>query len=621
MSQSYESSDIKILSDIDHVRLRPGMYIGELTYPTQLLNEIIDNALDESQSGNNKLTEVFVDTQGEFPIYRVRDYGRGIPIGKISYDNDEIEVLQALYMKANSGAKFNSQVYKVRSGLHGVGGVCVCALSSNFEVSTYRDGNSVKLVTHQGKLISLEYQETKKPTGVEVIFTPDPELFDSTCIPEELIVNRCKIAQSMGYPIKLYINNKEIDIKADNILQLLPEESLSTYCEDIIKVSNNNGESLIVGFRYTNSTNRKEYGYTNLLPNQYGGTHINVVNDSIMYCWDQYAPKDHIFTSYDSMMGLRVVVACFIDNAAFSSQTKDKLTVPKLRFKELYEKFEIELLKWMRKHKDLSDKLVERFNNYRQNLNSLEAQKEIMNKVKIADIDTSTNTTKRGSSVVPRLMDCLSTKRDNTELFIVEGNSAAGAVARPRDKQYQAVLPLRGKIQNVSGMSIKDALTHSTVLDIVNAIGCGVGELSDSSKSRYERIILTCDSDPDGYHIVALILTGLVNLVPSVVRDGLVYVIQAPLYGWWGRDGVKHYSLEFEDVNPNDFKAHRFVRYKGLGSLDDEDFKESCLKLENRIMYRVEYPTDIDEFNYIAGTSEGRSELLKRYGILVQSNN
>lgn len=620
MSSDYKSSDISILSDIEHIRLRPGMYVGELIYPTQLLNEIIDNALDESQSGNNELTEVFVCTKSDdkSPVYRVRDYGRGIPIGTILYEGTEIEVLQALFMKANSGAKFNSNVYRVRSGLHGVGGVCVCALSSNFKVRTYRDGQSVTLITHQGLFQSLDYQLTSEPNGVEVEFTPDSELFETELIPQDLIISRCKIAKSMGYPIKLYINDEEVNIDIDNILQLIPNEDLSIYCEDIIKVSTDNGESLMVGFRYTNATNKKEYGYTNLLPNQYGGTHIDVVNDSIAYCWNQYARSPE-FKSNDSMIGLRAVVACFIDNAAFSSQTKDKLTVPRNRLKDLYQKFEIELLKWMNKHKDLSDKLVERFSAYRRNLNSLEAQKEIMSKVKIAEINKVDNTVKRGSSVVPNLIDCQSKKRDGTELFIVEGNSAAGAVARPRDKQTQAVLPLRGKIQNISGMSLNEALKHPTVLSIANAIGCGVGEFCDSSKSRYERIIITADSDPDGAHIVALVLTSLVNLVPNIVRDGLVYVIQAPLYGWWGKDGIKHYGINFNEVNQEDFEAHRFMRYKGLGALDDDDFKNACLDISNRIMYRIDYPTDIDEFNWIAGTSEGRSELLDKYGVLIRS--
>lgn len=759
MSNSYKSSDIKVLSDIDHIRLRPGMYVGELTYPTQLLNEIIDNALDESQSGNNNMTEVHINSKDGVPVYRVRDYGRGIPIGKVKYEDHELESLQALYMKANSGAKFDSSVYRVRSGLHGVGGVCVCALSLDFKVTTNRDGQSVTLVTNQGRLLDLSYNETKQPNGVEVVFTPDPELFEVSYIPHDLIINRCKIAKSMGYPVRLWIDDEEVNIETNNILDLLPEESLSTYCEDIIKVTTDNGESLIVGFKYTNATNHRNYGYTNLLPNQYGGTHIDVVRESIMYCWDQYTKGDHVFQGKDTLMGLRAVIACFIDNAAFSSQTKDKLTVPQSRFKDLYQKFESELLKWMRKHKDLSDKLVERFNSYRRNLNSLEAQKEIMSKVKIAEIDTKSNTTRRGSSVVPKLIDCLSTKRDGTELFIVEGDSAAGcwsgstlirlangtsmridelvdrvnrgeshytyscsgdghisvnkitqgcltkrnaklikvvldnneelictpehpfmlrdgsyksakdltksdslmseassdhkilyiedldytedvyditvpgydnflldagifvhnSVARPRNKRTQAVLPLRGKIQNVSGMSIKDALTHSTVLDIVNSIGCGIGDASDSKKSRYERVIILTDSDPDGAHIVALILTGLINLVPNLVKDGLVYVVEAPLYGWWGKDGVKHYSLDFEDVNQEDFEAHRFLRYKGLGSLDDEDFKEACLNLDNRIMYRIEYPDDIEEFNYIAGTSEGRSELLSKYGVVIKN--
>ena len=210
-------------------------------------------------------------------------------------------------------------------------------------------------------------------------------------------------------------------------------------------------------------------------------------------------------------------------------------------------------------------------------------------------------------------MDCTSNKVEDTELFLCEGDSAAGVIARPRDRKTQAVLPLRGKIQNVSGMSYKDALKHETIANIINSIGAGIGESADPKKCRYERIIISTDADPDGQHIVALLLTALVNLVPPLIRAGMVYLLDPPLYKYYDKDGKPIYTNDFDSVPEN---AKGFIRFKGLGAMEDKDFKNTCLNKNNRTLYQVTYPDDIDQFNYIVGTSAGRSELLKRYGVI-----
>lgn len=621
MSNDYGIESIKVLSDIEHIQKRPGMYIGLADNPLHLFNEALDNALDESQSGNSDLTEVEIRTTEDGEIkYSIRDYGRGIPIGIIELSNGtEMDSLEAIYMKANSGAKFDSETYRIRSGLHGVGGVCICALSKYMRVVTVRNRKSVELITRYGKKESLKHNLDKlAPSGVLLEFIPDENIFDDKVIPIESIIDRCKIAKAMGHEIRLYYDGNEIELKVNSVLDLFPVESDNVYCQDIIKYRDDStGEYAIVGFKYTSDTKCKAISFTNLLPNRYGGTHVNQLESALIEAFSELS-EGRTINWDDHLLGARLIVAVFIDNAAFSSQTKERLTVSKAQLQNLKKGIKSEFSSWLNSHEELATRLLNRFEEYRISQNKFHDQKEIMNKVKLATTDNKGGV--RRKSVVPGLIECTSNKRDDTDLYIVEGNSAAGSVARPRDKATQAVLPLRGKIQNVAYMDPKEALKHQTVLSIVNAIGCGILDSADPSKSRYERIIIAADEDPDGAHVSALVLTTLVNLLPNVVKAGMVYLLNAPFYKYTTKDKKVHYTNNFDEVDSWSFEHHEFLRFKGLGSMSDEDFKVTCLDKNNRNLSRVIYPDDIDEFNRLAGTSEGRSELLKRYGVIKDTS-
>lgn len=616
MSNNYEVGSIKVLSDLQHIRKRPMMYVGETNIPPMaLLNEAIDNAFDEAQYNPESKTVITITETPDGWKYSVRDHGRGIPIGEIDLpDGRKMEALEALVTTTNSGAKFDSGTYKISSGLHGVGLACICALSSWMRITTHRDLEMVQFESKCGEKVHLINGNTMEQNGTLTEFIADPEVWETTEIPLDLIVNRCKIASAMGYKVELHRNGEEIDVQAESIFDLLPAEDHSIYCEDSIRIDDpDTGEHFIVGFRYTSDTKSKFFGYTNLLPNKYGGTHTRLIQDKICQSWNEEYNDDGVWWN-DSILGIRVIVAAFISNVAFSSQTKDKLTVPYKQIEPLGDRFMGGFKEWIHKNKALSDKLFARFKEYRDSMIRLQNQKDIAGKVKIATIDSSGHT--RRHQIVDKLMDCTSTKREDTELIICEGDSAAGVIARPRDRKTQAVLPLRGKIQNVSGMSIKDALKHQTVLNIVNAVGAGIGDAADPSKSRYERIIIATDADPDGKHIVALVLAALVNLLPTLVKSGMVYLLDPPLYKY-EVNGEVLYTSDFDEI-PNN--AKNFIRFKGLGAMEDEDFKNTCLNKENRTLHQVTYPDDIDQFNAISGTSWGRSELLKSYGIICDTN-
>ena len=211
-----------------------------------------------------------------------------------------------------------------------------------------------------------------------------------------------------------------------------------------------------------------------------------------------------------------------------------------------------------------------------------------------------------------KLAECTKKSRDGTELFIAEGDSAAGTLIRARDKTYQAVLPLRGKILNVTNKDVKTVLKSQPICNIINSIGCGIGANSDSSKSRYERVIISADADDDGKQIVCLVLSVFINLLPDIVKDGRLYVALPPLYGWRDKSGY-HYTNERSEIPKN---ITHFTRYKGLGELDDDEMWTTCMNPKTRNLLAVDYPVDIDNFNYILGTSEGKSDLLKDLGIV-----
>lgn len=609
---NYDSNSIKVLSDVEHIRLRKNMYIGDAIDPSQLFSEILDNAVDELQSGYGKKIIISIDTNEN--SYTIRDYGRGIPHGKKLLDNgDKKEILEILLTKSNSGGKFDGSSYTFSAGLHGLGLTVTNALSLFMTVASVRDNKEVSVNCQNGEIVNLEYNEcTNAESGTYVKFIPDSKFFESGIIPESFIVNKCKILKAFGYNIEYYKNNELQEFDVKSIYDLLPVSDVS-YCRLDVSFTSSKNEIIRVALDYTSNTSYTCTGYTNLVYNRYGGTHTRLIYKSICNAWSKFYKEVQTPLKWDDcVLGLNVLVAVFIGEISFSSQTKEKLTIPNKNLEELMLGFENKFTEFLENNPELRKGLLKRFEEYRISQNKLLSQKEIMNLVKLNDATNGKPIRRR--SVVPGLIECTSTKKDDTELFLVEGNSAAGPVARARNRRTQSVLPLRGKIKNVTYMGIKDALKSETIRNIVNAIGAGVGEDSNPDISRYERIMILTDADPDGEHISALILSVLVNIVPNVVKSGMVYVINAPLYGYT-YNGKRCYCNNISEIPDN---CSDITHYKGLGEQDDNELKESCLIPGNRTIYKVEYPENIDKFNEIMGTSYGRSQLLQNYNILVK---
>lgn len=616
----YGVESLQVLSAVQHVRQRPGMYIGETENPSSLFNEIIDNALDEQSSGYSDKTEVTVDYDNN--SYQVTDYGRGFPQGKIHdpASQRDMEAVELLVTTPFSGGKFNHASYRLSTGLNGLGALVTNALSTDFSIKTWREGNLVEYTAHKGETDAVEYCDALEEvgeghdSGTTVMFSPDPEVFKSTEIPLNHIVMRCKIASAFGMKNFLKIirdgNEEVIDTSAD-IYDLLPsiDEGISEYYRyDFTVNDESTGEYAKIALVYTSDTKSYYRGYTNLLYNSLGGTHHKMLDDAIYNAWNKFDLGDIKWN--DIYLGLRAVVAVFISDTEFSSQSKEKLSVDKSKLDALKNLITDEIVKWLTDNPEIRDSLIKRFQEYRAAQNKLLARKEIKSLLIVND---SKSGTIRRNSVVRKLRECGSKTRENTELFIVEGDSAMGGAVQARDSMHQAILPVRGKVLNVSKFdNAKDALKNEEMRSIINSIGAGIVPDIDPSKSRYDRIIIMADADSDGREISTLLTGALINLLPDLVQEGMIYIALAPLYGWKDKSGY-HFTNLLQEVS-----SKEFTRYKGLGEMNPDELWESTMNPATRRLIKVNYPSDLRSFNSILTSSSVKFKFLQDCGVIKE---
>ena len=565
-NKEYSVDNIKILNDIEHIQLRSGMYIGEATDARSLLNEMFDNAMDEVSAGYSPELIVEVDTKEN--RYTVHDFGRSIPIGKKKLETgEEKEIVEVLMTIANSGGKFDNNSYNCSAGLNGVGMTVTNALSKEFIILTKRNGQYVKAISCGSADVKLQYGTTDEPTGTTASFIPNPKYFRSVKIPISFIENRCKIASALGFRARLIVDGVEINTNS-TIFDLITEEDdkIVTYVDiPEIKVENAEKEAMKVALRYTSDTKDRYFGFTNLLSNYLGGTHVQVLSKTLTNTWETFISKHKNLKPAvdlkpsDYLVGLRGICAVFIAKPEFSSQTKEKLVVNKNYFDELMDKFSKAFYKYLESNILIAQQLIKRFEEYRAAQNALLSRKEISSLIKVND-DDSDNIRRR--SVVSKLVECTSKKRAGTELFIVEGDSAMGPYLYVRDKETQAVLPIRGKILNTTYKDLKEVIKNKEICDIANSIGCGIGAQCDANKSRYEKIIISADADPDGLQINCLVLAVFVNLFPDMIKQGRVYISLPPLYCWG--TSAKNYGWcnKVEEIPSSAKDVHRFKGYE-----------------------------------------------------------
>lgn len=622
----YTADNIQSLNDVEHIRLRPGNYLGDrLQNPFHLLLEVLDNAMDEVHLGFSTHADIFIDKIEDKHIYKVVDYGRGIPHGhKIHPETgEEIEIVELLFTKLNSGGKFDEKAYEFSSGLHGQGLCIVNALSDYVSVKTTRDKQVVEIEFVEAEKIDINYRKKSKSdkNGTEVSFIASDKVFEDTEIDMKWVLDRVKLLNSFGLQVNLYINNIKQELGVHSLIDLLADDTSDTilfqYPEmDIIDKKSGENTKAKIAIQYVSSTTDKWTGYTNLIHNPSGGTHINCLWYAVIKAWRWYfkrAQKRLNLTDLkdkDFLLGLQTICGVTMSETKFNGQTKERLTVKKSRLEPLFDEFAIEFWKHIKNNPKESDALLKRFNQHRLSLNKLSSAKHLINTITINE--TSSNGKIRRYSVVDKLTDCTSPEIKDTEIFIAEGLSAAGPVKRARDKKTQAILPLRGKILNVSGKTEKEAVKSEEIRNITSSIGCGLGQLCDPSKARYEKVIYCGDADPDGQQITNLVISVFVNLMPEFVKKGNLYIVKTPLYVYY--EGKNCIGVDnIEDIP----KGAKWSRLKGLGELNQNEVKQYIVDPSTRELLQVQYPADIDKFNKIMGTSSGKSNLLKDLGIVI----
>ena len=600
-SNTYDASSISVLEGLEAVRKRPGMYIGSVSRKglNHLIYEIVDNAVDEHLAGYCTEIEVYLEKDGSATI---EDDGRGIPVGM---HEKGMSAERLVFTTLHAGGKFDDTVYKTSGGLHGVGSSVVNALSTWLDVQVMREGK-VHHDRYERGIPVLELENgllpvigrTKK-TGTRIQFLPDPEIFEKTRFSATELKSRLHETAYLNPELTIYFEDRrgeeteqitysEPDGITGFVRELNQEEE--PVCEPVYFKGEADGIQVEAAFQYVNEFHENVLGFCNNIYNAEGGTHLTGFKTTFTTVMNTYArqigvlkDKDANFTGADIRNGMTAVVSIKHPDPRFEGQTKTKLdnqdaarAVGKVTGEEIVRYF---------------DKNLEA-------LKSILACAEKSAKIRKSEERAKTNLlTKQKYSFDSngKLANCESRDPSVCEIFIVEGDSAGGSAKTARDRNYQAILPIRGKILNVEKASIDKVLANAEIKTMINAFGCGFsegyGNDFDITKLRYDKIIIMADADVDGAHISTLLLTLFYRFMPELIYEGHVYIAMPPLYKVIPSRGQEQYLYDDKALEKYR-KTHKapftLQRYKGLGEMDAEQLWETTLNPETRMMQRVE---------------------------------
>ena len=600
-SNTYDASSISVLEGLEAVRKRPGMYIGSVSRKglNHLIYEIVDNAVDEHLAGYCKKIEVYLEKDGSATV---EDDGRGIPVGM---HEKGMSAERLVFTTLHAGGKFDDTAYKTSSGLHGVGSSVVNALSTWLDVQVMREGK-VHHDRYERGIPVLELENgllpvigrTKK-TGTRIQFLPDPEIFEKTRFSATELKSRLHETAYLNPELTIYFEDRrgeeteqitysEPDGITGFVRELNQEEE--PVCEPVYFKGEADGIQVEAAFQYVNEFHENVLGFCNNIYNAEGGTHLTGFKTTFTTVMNTYArqigvlkDKDANFTGADIRNGMTAVVSIKHPDPRFEGQTKTKLdnqdaarAVGKVTGEEIVRYF---------------DKNLEA-------LKSILACAEKSAKIRKSEERAKTNLlTKQKYSFDSngKLANCESRDPSACEIFIVEGDSAGGSAKTARDRNYQAILPIRGKILNVEKASIDKVLANAEIKTMINAFGCGFsegyGNDFDITKLRYDKIIIMADADVDGAHISTLLLTLFYRFMPELIYEGHVYIAMPPLYKVIPSRGQEQYLYDDKALEKYR-KTHKapftLQRYKGLGEMDAEQLWETTLNPETRMMQRVE---------------------------------
>ena len=600
--ETYDASSIQVLEGLEAVRKRPGMYIGSTSRKglNHLIYEIVDNAVDEHLAGYCKNITVTLERNGSCTV---SDDGRGVPVG---LHEKGMPAERLVYTTLHAGGKFDSGAYKTSGGLHGVGSSVVNALSTEMDVIIKRDGaihhdhfsRGVPDLELVGGLLPV-LGKTKE-TGTTVNFTPDPEIFDVTRFSATEVKSRLHETAYLNPGLTICFRDLRKD-EPEEIIFSEPEgivgfvrdmnKNEETVTDPILLKGADEGIAVEIAFQYVNEFHENVMGYCNNIYNADGGTHLTGFKTAFTQVMNTYArqigvlkDKDPNFTGPDIRNGMIAVVTIKHPDPRFEGQTKTKLDNPDAARVVA---------------KVVADEAPHYFDRNLETLKNVLSCAEKSAKIRKSAEKAKTNLLakqKYSFDSNGKLANCISRDASKCEIFIVEGDSAGGSAKTARDRNYQAILPIRGKILNVEKASIDKVLANAEIKTMITSFGCGFsegyGNDFDITRLRYDKIIIMADADVDGAHIGTLLLTLFYRYMPDLINEGHVYVAMPPLYKVIPAKGEGEYLYDDKalEVYRRQHKGKNFTlqRYKGLGEMDPDQLWETTLNPETRRLRRIE---------------------------------